>query len=393
MASRLRDLSKAALITLLFIGLVEAAMQLANLNVPASFSMPDAKRGFRLRPGAHGWHLAEGRNYQRINSLGFEDVERTLRRAPGTLRIAVLGSSHVQSEQTSPERAFPGAMERVLKNSPQIQAKTVEVLNFGVGAYALPQQMMMLHDDIWQYDPQIVIEAIGDYNDIVNGDRYTSVSGRPFPYFIAKDGALIPDEMTREQKPIDPKWLAWRNRWRDFENHFKLLLLMEKVIRDVVPGENWQPGLKIDKLQTSTFHPPNNPHLRNAWAVTETSLRMMRDDCAAHHAEFWIVTLDFQIQTDPDLAHRALVFRLYGIDDPHYPDRRLIEFAQKEGIHSYWMVPALADYAAANHFALHGFFNTPKNYGHYNERGAEVVGTFIANELLKNSPRLREPVN
>jgi hypothetical protein len=393
MLSRLPDLCKAALATVAFLGLVEAGLQLGGMRLIASITMPDSRLGFKFRPGAHAWNGFEGGNYMRINRLGFEDVERSLQRPAGTLRIAVLGSSIIQSAQTPPEKAFPGVMERALKNCAKVQTRSVEVLNFGVGGYGLPQQWMMLRDEIWKYDPQIVIEAIGLYNDVVNGDRYTSVSGHRFPYFIARDGALIPDEITKAQRPIDENWLAWRNRWRDLENHSKLLLLMENVIFDVVPGQNWQPGLRIDPLQTSTFHPPKDAHLQNAWAVTETSLKLMRDQCAAHHAEFWLVTLDFNIQSEPDLVKRADVFRRYGIDDPDYPDRRLVEFAQREGIRSYWLAPILADYASSHNVALHGFFNTPRNYGHYNEFGDQVVGNLIASELEARSGKLAAPID
>ena len=394
MASRLRDLAKAALFSLAFLLLIEGAMQLANVNVPGSFTMPDARRGFRLRPNAHGWHLAEGRNYERINSLGYEDVERTLNRPPGTLRIAVIGASYVQSEQTSPQKSFPGVMERILKASPKIQARNVEVLNFGVIAYGMPEFWMTLHDDVWKYDPQIVIDALTPYNDIVDSDRYTTINGRRYPYFIPKDGTLVPDAITlASQKPIDPGWLAWINHWRDFENHFKLLLLMEQVIRKIDPNQNCQPGLRDDPMQVATFHPPRNPHLQNAWNVTETALKLMRDECAAHHAEFWLVTLDYPYQTEPDLRNRARVFQMFGLDDPHYADRRLAEFAQREGIHSYWLSPILADYAASHNIALHGFFNTRRNAGHYNETGNEVVGSFIADYLAANSPRLTAPVD
>src|ERR1022692_1834298 len=69
MRSVLRDLAKAALVTLAFLALIEGGLELGDMQLAASFTMPDPQRGFRLRPGAHGWHLAEGRNYQRINSL------------------------------------------------------------------------------------------------------------------------------------------------------------------------------------------------------------------------------------------------------------------------------------------------------------------------------------
>jgi hypothetical protein len=292
------------------------------------------------------------------------------------------------------EKTFPAVVERDLKGWKELRARDVEGLNFGVGGYGLPQQWITLHDEVWGYDPQIVIEVMSLYNDIVNNDRYTSVSGRTYPYYTVQDGRLVPDEITRrEQVPPDPREVKWEGEWGDFVNHAKILQFLHRFLHLAFNPPDWQPGLIIDPRQTSTFFPPHDPHLRNAWAVTEASLKLMQEECDAHHAEFWVVVVDFNLQSDPDVKAREQLLKEWGITDMHYPDRRIIEFTRKEGIRSFWLAPLLIDYAERHQVALHGFFNTSRNYGHYNVIGEKVIGDLISGELLRHSDALRAGVD
>jgi hypothetical protein len=394
MRSAALDTLRALAVVVLWLGMIELGLRVTHVPIVGSNEMRDWQRSFRLRPGAQFWFETEGWNHVRINSLGFEDSERTLQRTPGTLRLAFLGSSYLQAPQVAPEKAFPAVVERELRRSKQLRARDVEALNFGVGGYGLPQQWITLRDDVWKYDPQIVVEVIGLYNDIVNNDRYTTVSGRTYPYYTVQDGQLIPDAITREQqRPPDPEAVKWEGRMDDLMNYSTILLHLHRVIRTFEGPAAWQPGLRIDPDQTSTFFPPHDPHLQNAWSVTEASLKLMRKECAIHNAEFWIVVIDFNLQTEPDPKVRAERIRKFGITDLHYPDRRIIEFARREGIHNFWLAPLLAEYAESHRTALHGFFNTPENFGHYNLLGHEIVGSFIAGELSQGSERLKAEAN
>ena len=71
--------------------IMEVALRLAGISYPSFFEF-DPQRGLsRNRPGAEGWATSEGKAYIKINSDGLRDREHTLRKPPGTLRIAVLG--------------------------------------------------------------------------------------------------------------------------------------------------------------------------------------------------------------------------------------------------------------------------------------------------------------
>ena len=388
----LRDAAKAVAVLLAWIMCLELGLQLSGIPLEGSIIMPQWPRAFCLRPNAEQEQAAEGQSRVRINALGFDDIERQLERPRGTFRIAVIGDSYTQAPQVSRQEAFPAVIERSLRGCPQRQALDIEVLNFGVGGYGLAQQWMLLRDEIWAYDPQIVIEAVGLYNDIVNCDRHTSVSGYIYPYFVADHGRLLPDEITSRQRAPDPRWVTIQGHLRDIENRLKMPLLVEMFYHDKI-APSWQPGLKLDPYLIATFSPPHDPHMANAWAVAETALSLMNQECLSHGAEFWVITLDFNIQSYPDPAARDQRLRELAISDPHYPDRRIIEFARSHGMHNFWLSPLIAEYAESHRVALHGFYNTPINYGHYNVAGNRFVGEAIASELCRASQRLNEPVD
>jgi hypothetical protein len=401
MRSAARDSAKALLVLLVWLGLIDLGLHAMHVPVMGSSVTPDARRCFRLRPGAQFWLDSEGRNLVRINALGLDDREHTLQRPAGTLRVAFLGSSIVEAQQVPPGKRFQAVVERELRRSGKMAARDVEALNFGVAAYSLPQQWITLHDEVWKYDPQIVIEVIGLYNDIVNSDRYTTANHATFPYYTAEDGRLKPDEITleAERSAPDPNQVKWAGRMNDLMNYSKLLLLLNSGIRSRLLGqEEWQPGPSrrpghlVDPGQMATFYPPSDPHLQNAWNVSEVTLKLMRDECLAHHAEFWVVISDIALQSDPDPQSREQQARNLGITDLHYPDRRIFEWTRSEGIASMWLAPELADYAERHQVYLHRFFNAPNSI-HYNLLGHEVIGGMIASRLTQGSERLKAGVN
>ena len=129
------------------------------------------------------------------------------------------------------------------------------------------------------------------------------------------------------------------------------------------------------------YLPPANAPWRDAWAVTEATLRAMRDDAAAQSAAFWIVTLSNAIQVHPKLAVRRRFREALGADTLFYPDDRIRAFAEREGIPAVVLAPRLRAYAVANGAFLPGFGNTSYGYGHWNRTGHAVAGALIADAI------------
>jgi D-alanyl-lipoteichoic acid acyltransferase DltB (MBOAT superfamily) len=89
------------------------------------------------------------------NSSGMRDREWPLAKAPGTFRIAVLGPSHVMGSGVADGDTFTRRLEERLNTGQG--APRVEVLNFGVAAYALTQQLAALDQRVMLFGPDVVV--------------------------------------------------------------------------------------------------------------------------------------------------------------------------------------------------------------------------------------------
>ena len=65
--------------------------------------------------------------------------------------------------------------------------KKVEVINFGVSDYGTAQELIVLREKVWFYDPDFVLLAIFTQNDISNNSvALEKQKMRPFFSFWAK---------------------------------------------------------------------------------------------------------------------------------------------------------------------------------------------------------------
>jgi len=92
------------------------------------------------------------------NSWGMRDRERALVKPEGVYRIAMLGPSHVMGSGVADADTFTRFLEQRL-NEPDVATagRKVEVLNFGVAAYALTQQLAILEERVVRFQPDAVV--------------------------------------------------------------------------------------------------------------------------------------------------------------------------------------------------------------------------------------------
>ena len=114
---------------------------------------------FELRPGLDQYFkLVEFRT----NSVGMRDREHNLAKPPGALRIAVLGDSFTMASGVEIEKAYPALLESRFNQGSRAH---VEVLNFGVGGYALIQYLAVIREKALAYDPDLIIIGFCPEND------------------------------------------------------------------------------------------------------------------------------------------------------------------------------------------------------------------------------------
>jgi hypothetical protein len=390
-ASRRARLLALLISTVLALLVAEVALRIAGVSYP-NFYGPDPRRGWALLPGSAGWWTKEGRAWVRINGDGMRDEEHAVPKPPGTLRIAFLGDSCTESLQVPQEQTFWKLLEKDLAaQCPAMAAvagKKVEALDFGVSGYGTAQELLTLKDDVWKYQPDLVLLAFYTGNDVRNNWRSLELDGSR-PYFVPQpDGSLVLDDSFRETSGYRLRRTAPARVLYSIFNHVRLLQL-GKQAKSALDG--WIGAWKASTVEKGTaehelgldnavYAPPDptHPDWQSAWAATEAMLKAARDEAAAHATPFGVVSLTTGMQVHPDPAVRREFMRKLGIGTLFYPDERLAAFGQKEGIPVLLLAPDLQRQAERGKVFFHGFPNTAPGEGHWNARGHAAAAAAMA---------------
>jgi hypothetical protein len=114
-----------------------------------------------LRPGTST--LFKGQAFT-VNSHGMRDREYALQKPPGTVRVALLGSSHTMGSGVADGEPFEALVEERLNSGPAGQAPRYELLNFAVGGYSVLQSLYLLQTKVARFAPDVVV-VVGHLQD------------------------------------------------------------------------------------------------------------------------------------------------------------------------------------------------------------------------------------
>jgi hypothetical protein len=131
------------------------------------------------------------------------------------------------------------------------------------------------------------------------------------------------------------------------------------------------------------FLAPTTKDWSDAWHLTERLIAATRDAVVARGGRFVAVSIPIGIQAHPDPEARSRFMRNLRIDDLWYPDRRVSEFATREGIDVIALGQPFQSYAEKNRAYLYGFKNTRLGTGHLNENGHRLIGESLARHLCQ----------
>ncbi|HVF42010.1 MAG TPA: SGNH/GDSL hydrolase family protein [Pyrinomonadaceae bacterium] len=350
----------------------------------------DADVGYSLRPGAEGWWRQEGEAYIRINSDGLRDREHAKEKPPGTLRVAVLGDSYAEALQVPAERAFWSVAERRLQDCAGRGGRKVEFINFGVSGFSTARELILLRTQVRQYSPDVVVLLFTTGNDVRDNSKALArkYEGLPLPYFVYRDGALVPDDSLIRQRNETLKFrfrqsfaggaLDW------LRNHLRVVGLLDaaRVAFQAVgfkPKERragFEPG-----LDAQVYAEPKDPAWAEAWRVTEGLLTLARDEAKSQGASLLVVTGSNGIQVHPDAAVRERFAREVGAEELFYPEARIRGFGEREGVDVLNLAPRLREYAERERVFLHGTDGS----GHWNALGHRLVGDLLAERLCETT--------
>ena len=371
----------ALLSILLTFVLSEIFLQVTDFSYPSLYRLSEVV-GVEHLPGAKGWYRKEGEQYIKINRDGMRGPVFAKTKPPNTLRIAVLGDSMTEGSQVAVKNIFSSILENDLKKCNLFGEKKVEVINFGVSDYGTAQELIVLREKVWPYDPDFVLLAIFTQNDISNNSAALEKQ-KMRPFFTYQGDELLLDNSFRYLKEfkIKTSW-AWRGLLF-ISQYSRTIQLLNKTRHRLMGNEKRfiRLNVQMDQLGISVYFNPKNKEWNEAWKITESLIIKMRDETKQRGAKFMIATLSNDIQVHPDLQVQQDFIKENGLNDLFYPESRIEEFATKNKISNVILAPKLAEHAQRNGVFLHGFENYGMGFGHWNENGHRLAGHLIAEKF------------
>lgn len=338
----------------------------------APFRRYDSQLGLALVPNRHLIH-ARGcfQGEVSINSWGMRDRERTLEKAPGTFRIAMIGDSAVEAVQVRPQEVVNIQMERILHNQGYSH---VEVMAFGIEGIGTTQELLLYQEKVRQFHPDLVLLMFMN-NDIWNNSstlqpKIYGIHDWYSPYYdLAPDGSLV-------FKPVERRYF---NGLRTFlEVHSVLFYYVERTWVQFDPQIYKWEGLP---LYYGTYDANPKGEWKQAWQVTEKVLARMRDTVIADGVKF--VVMPWPNFTDIDPDWKARMTKQYGqlpADfEPTKFDDNLREMASREQIPMIFFSTEMQQFRDQHHLQWPYFSHTCDL--HYTALGHRASAEAIVKEL------------
>ena len=381
------ELKKKIIFILLFITLVfliiEIILRFLNVEYPI-FQKHDPIRGFSLLEKSSGNWIREGKGYVSINSDGLRDVERDINKPINTIRIAILGDSMAEARSLNLNDTFWSKLNSNLSRCTNFhKGKKIEVINFGVSEYGTTQQYLTLKNNVWKYDPDLIILAFYSGNDI--SDNFKSLSKKKYrPYFIFKDdGKFDVDKSYLESKPYKILSSLPGKFFIKFSQHSRIAQLFREFYVQMYFKNTNKKKTKEEKKNfvKSSLYNPLNLDWSIAWSTTEKIIKMIDIEIKNKKKEFILVTLTTPIQVHPDNKKVEKFKKENNIDDIFYPENRLNNFSKKNSIKFVQIAKKMRETAVEKSIFFHGFDNTKMGEGHWNKSGHELASKLISEEI------------
>ena len=367
-------------ITLIFL-LIEIILRLLNIEYPI-FQKHDPIRGFSLLENSSGNWNREGKGYVSINSNGLRDIEHDIKKPINTIRIAILGDSFAEARSLNLNDTFWNKLN--LNQCANFhKGKKIEVINFGVSEYGTTQQYLTLKNNVWKYDPDLIILAFYSGNDI--SDNLKSLSKKKYrPYFLFKDdGGFEIDKSFLNSKPykilssLPGRFFikfSQYSRIAQLLREFYVQMYFKKISKKKTAKEK-------NSFEKGSLYNPINSDWAKAWVTTEKIIKMIDIEIKSKKKEFILVTLSTPIQVHPDNKKIEEFKKENEIEDIFYPENRLENFSKKNSIKYIQIAKNMREIALENSIFFHGFDNTKMGEGHWNKSGHAIASNLISEKI------------
>lgn len=277
----------AALAGLAIVGL-ETYFNLTGCGLE-EFLQPDTAMGCRHIPGKRVVWRLEGFSDEKLSSAGLRDVEHTIAKPAGVVRIALLGDSATEALQVRLPRTYARLLEKQLKE----QGANVEVLNFGCSSYSTGQEFLQLKNEVAQYQPDITVLMYNRGDNIENVRDPMTLKADPRPYFyLDQSGALREDNavLQANQAALTPNavqaFLSKNSRIYGVLSQTNLALSINEALYHKLKGAigKLNPASRKLKQKVAPLYPP-----QDGWLVTSKLISAMNQSCKDKSTRFVVV--------------------------------------------------------------------------------------------------------
>ncbi|MGB3535110.1 MAG: SGNH/GDSL hydrolase family protein [Microcoleaceae cyanobacterium] len=349
---------------------------------PSFFTISDPVLGWKNLPNAEGWQRQEGEAYIEINSEGLRDRNYTKVKPENTFRIAILGDSFTLAAQVPIEQTYTSILEKKLTSCKAFAGQNIEVINFGVDGYGTAQELLTLRQQVWDYQPDMVILAFFMGNDVIDNSKALE-SNYYRPFFVYKNGELVPDYSFRNLgleysnryfitvADKFPGWLVNRSRILQVAKKAEFELKKRNAVHH------------FNALTAEAFQKPKDQRWQEAWQITDDLIIMMNQEVKEKNSNFLLVAIADPIQVHPDIVERETYKAALNVEDFDYPDKRLQTLSEKHDFPILSLTKPFLNYGTENPDCLHGFENSGLCTGHWNPQGHQFAAELINQKLCK----------
>ncbi|MGB3404191.1 MAG: SGNH/GDSL hydrolase family protein [Microcoleaceae cyanobacterium] len=347
---------------------------------PAFYMISDSERGWQNLPNAEGWQRQEGESYININSAGLRDRNYTKIKPKNTFRIAVLGDSFTFAAQVPMAENYTSILEEKLATCKAFEGQTVEVINFGVEGYGTAQELLTLRQQVWDYQPDLVLMAFYLGNDVIDNSKALE-RNHYRPFFVYQDGELVPDYSFRDLglEYSDRYFITVADRFPAWlVNRSRILQVAKKA---ELEAKKRQAIHHFNTVTAQNFQSPQTKKWQEAWQITDDLIIKMSKEVKQKNSDFLLVLIADPIQVHPDEVERETYRLALDVKDFDYPDKRLQQLSESQDFPVLSLTQPFINFGKENQVCLHGFENSGLCTGHWNDKGHEFAAELINQKL------------
>lgn len=368
------------------------------LGARVSWSVPDPLIGWRYKPDTEYWYDSKENPIPttgRTNDHSWIDKDWAEAKAPGTYRVAILGDSYVEALQVEQASNFTNLAQARLNQAGGPFPRTWELMNFGRSGFTQTEELIVLQNEVFAFEPDLVAVFFYAANDIMDVHPDTTTDPlRPFP-LLAADGELKLDTSFNQSLAFRTKSLlaplknnsAFLSLIAERLQFFLAMRAMRKSEGAALGTDDADARIRAAYLGLTTDSP--SPEYSRNYGINKKLIRVMHELCDERGIDFLLVTVDLAgyvpaveeklqslspgLRTDffsTDLGELAAIIGaeyldLQGVFREHY---------LKNGV--------------SLHFTPRNVWSTghvPLNFGHeghWNYAGHEVVAQALASKIV-----------